>query len=506
MAHSRTVKTIILSAGQLIATLAMGIVMVVLARVLSVRDYGTYMQAMLVYSTALPFMTLGLPQAPFYFLPLNKNRARASVYENLLLLTFMGCIFSIGLFAGGNTLIAKLFGNPDLEKALLIIAPYPVFMLPILSLPAVLVARGRVVPVPIFSVVSKTTMLVLVLGACLIWGTLWSALFALVASAIVVFMPGLILILQSCPSEIRRPSWEGAREQLKYSIPLGAAGLIAILSLKLNHFVVSSICTPEEFAIYVNGAFEIPIVAVIMTSVRSVLLSEFVKMNAEGATEKIRELWSRSIVNASSVLIPVMVFCEVLAPEAMRLLFSAKYEAAAIPFRILLLLLIMRGISLNSVFLSTGNNKLILQRGIVSLTLNVVVTLFLVRSFGYVGASIGLVIVMYFWSTPFSIIKTAKILHSSAGKVYPFKQVGQILLVSLLAAMVLVLKLKVPGWSDLLVIGLSAVLYFPLVYFLYQGFKIEDIPNGNTFLDGVPAAHHFRMLNHGLAESTCISG
>ena len=64
MEQTRTIKTILLSTGQVIAAVAMVAVLAVLTRVLSVHDYGTYMQAMLVYSTALPFMTLttgGIP-------------------------------------------------------------------------------------------------------------------------------------------------------------------------------------------------------------------------------------------------------------------------------------------------------------------------------------------------------------------------------------------------------------------------------------------------------------
>ena len=484
MERSRTFNTMLLSLGQVLAALAMVLIFAVLSRVLSVRDYGTYMQAMLVYSTALPFMTLGLPQAPFYFLPRNRERASALVYEVLLLLTFMGCVFSIFLLAGGSHLVAGWFGNPDLERALRIIAPYPVFMLPVMSLPACLMVNGRVISITVFSVVAKTTMLVMVAGSCLIWGTLWSALIALVLSSVVVVGPGLRLILQSTSSAIRKPTIAGAWEQLKYSVPLGAAGLIGVLSLKLNQIVVSSICTPEEFAVYVNGAIEIPIVVIVMGSVRSVLLSEFVQMYEKGQKDEIRLLWKRSIVNASAILIPLMVFCEFLAPETIRLLFSAKYEAAVVPFRILLLLLLMRGISLNSVFLATANNKLVLYRGVITLFLNVVLSLILVSWLGYIGASIGLVLAMYLWATPITLIKTAGILDSTVSQVYPFGSVGKILMASLLSSVVLIIKIWAGHWSDILLLGVGALLYFPLVFVMYRALKIPDIPNLKSLISG----------------------
>ncbi len=485
MKRSRTFKTLLLSTGQVIATLATVLVFSILSRVLSVRDYGTYMQAMLIYSTALPLMTLGLPEAPYYFLPRQKDRTRATMYENLLLLTFMGCIFSIAILAGGSRIIAGFFDNPDLERALRYIAPYPIFMLPVLSLPACLMAQERVMPIPIFSVVTKVLMLGLVLGSCLVWGTVWAALIALVVSAAVVFVPGIILMLQSCTSKIRRPNWTSAREQLFYSVPLGAAGLVGILSLKLNQIVVSTICTTEEFAIYVNGAIEIPIVGVIMASVRSVLLADFVKMYDQGEARKIGALWSRATISASAILIPVMVFSEVLAPEAIRLLFSAKYESAVVPFRILLLLLVMRSISLNSIFLATGHSKLVLQRGAVSLLLNAILSWVLVHYFGYIGASVALVAVMYLWATPYTFFKTSRILDLRLREVYPFQTVGKILAASLLASSVLFLKNWMGHWPDYFVLGLSIGLYFPLVFVMYRVMQISGVPNGRNLFKGI---------------------
>ena len=485
MEQSRTVKTIFLSTGQIIAGLAMIIVFAVMSRVLSVHDYGTYMQTMLVYSTVLPFLTLGLPQAPFYFLPRQKDRARASIYENLLLLVFMGSIFSIFILLGGNKLFAALFGNPDLKDTLLIIAPYPIFMLPVLSLPACLLALGRVVPIPIFSVAAKLTMLVFVIGACLIWQSYTGALIALVVSSVLVLGPGLRLMIGSCPSGINTPTLSGAREQLKYSLPLGIAGFIGVLSLKFNQIVVSSICTPEEFAIYVNGAIEIPIVAFVMESVRSVLLSDFVKMHEKGDTKTIRDLWLRSIVNASALFVPIMIFCFVLAPELIRTLFSAKYEAAVIPFRILSVLLIIRSISLNSVFLATGQTKLVLLRGGVSLILNMIISIALVKFFGYIGAAIGLVIVMYFWALPFTLSKTAGLLNCKFREIYPFQTVAKIIAASLLAAISLAIKGWFGTFHDVVVLGLCAVLYFPLVFWLIWSLKVLDLPKLSNLLRGL---------------------
>lgn len=477
MATSRTFKTVVLSSGQVLTSVATLVVFAVLSRLLTVRDYGTFMQVMLVYSSALPFMSLGLPQAPFYFLPRYPDRPRGVMLENLVLLLLMGGAFTLFLMAGGAGLVSSLFKNEDLRIPLQIIAPYPLLMLPVLSLPACLLARGRVVQIPLFTVTAKVTMLLFTVGATLVWGTLIAAVAGMVASALVVVTPGLLIMLSSCRDGGSRPTLSGAKEQLTYSIPLGMAGLVGILSTKFNQIVVGSLCTPEEFAIYVNGAFQIPVVAILMSSVRSVLLADFVKMYEEGKNQQIGELWRRATVGVSAILIPIMVFLEILAPEVMRLLFSAKYEAAAIPFRILLLLLVMRSIAMNSVFLASGHSRLVLSRGLISLILNVVLSIGLVKWFGYIGASIGLVIAMYFWATPYSIWKTARILKSSVSSVYPFAPVGKILLASLIGAFVPSMKWVLGPYPDYLYVVIGGMFYFPLVFLLFRYLKISDIPD-----------------------------
>jgi len=74
-------------------------------------------------------LALGLPQAIYYFLPGENERPRAVLVENLLLLSFMGGLFSLFLL-GGNRFLAWRFNNPDIAKTLRILVPYPLFMLP----------------------------------------------------------------------------------------------------------------------------------------------------------------------------------------------------------------------------------------------------------------------------------------------------------------------------------------------------------------------------------------
>ena len=75
--------------------------------------------------------------------------------ENLTLLFVLGGVFSLFLLAGGNKLLAWQFSNPDLEKTLLWMIPYPLFTLPAALLGAVLVVQGKVNTLTIYNILSR---------------------------------------------------------------------------------------------------------------------------------------------------------------------------------------------------------------------------------------------------------------------------------------------------------------------------------------------------------------
>ena len=87
-------------------------------------------------------------------------------------------------------------------------------------------------------------------------------LFALVA---------IRIIFKNLPKDNASPSGKSMKEIIKYSAPLGIASMMGTIMLQLDKIIVSSMCTPEEFANYVNGAIEIPLIAVITGSISAVI-------------------------------------------------------------------------------------------------------------------------------------------------------------------------------------------------------------------------------------------
>jgi len=474
IAQSRTFKAGILASGQFLTSCTVLIAFAVLSRAFSVRDYATYRQTMLAYGFAAPLLMLGLPQALYYFLPGEKQRARAVLLENLLLLSLMGFVFSLFLLLGGNRLLAWRFNNPALEKTLLVLAPYPLFMLPAAALGACLMARDRVKQVAVFNVISRLVLLAIVLAASLIWRTPLAAILGTVIAAAVVLLPALSLMLRSTREGEARLSIRGMSSQLKFSVPLGLAGALATISYTLDKVIVAAMCPPEQYAVYANGAMEIPLIAVVTGSVTSVLLPDIARLHKEGRVAEAIELWKRSAEKTALIILPTMCLLFCMAPEVISVLFSSKYADSAIPFRFYLCLMPIRVVTFGAMLQAAGRSDLLLWRSAGTLLINLVLSIILVHIFGYIGAVISAILTTYLYSVPVFVNLIGREYKVTAARVLPYVSILKILVVSAVAAAVLLPNMLLHGISNVVRLAVFSPLYATVVIYLFVSLGLVD--------------------------------
>jgi len=473
---SRTFKAILLGSGRFLSSGILIIIAIVLTRILTKEEYATYRQTLLAYTFIAPLLMLGLPQGLYYFLTCEKRRGRGVLIEALLLLTVTGAAFSLFLLAGGNRLLAWRFSNPALQKTLLILVPYTLFMLPASAIEACLMSRDRPRRVAAYSVISRLVLLAAVLTASLIWRTPTAAVIATVCSAGLLLPVALRLMLSACAGEEWKPTLSGMRLQLSYSVPLGLASMIGAINLALDKVVVSSMCSPQDFAVYVNGAIEIPLVAIIAHSVGAVLLPDLVSYYRRGQYSEMVGLWRRATVKSACILIPAMFFLWFAAKEVVVLLFSAKYADSALPFRIYLLYLLFRSTSPDAILIAAGKTKAIFVRSLISLLLNLCLNIVAVHFLGYVGAAISTICVIYLWNSPYILRLSAKTLNVRVSEVYPFGQVGKIMLASGMGCAVFFAKpLLASRLGDMASVTILFVGYTCLTGWLLDVFKLISI-------------------------------
>ena len=434
MASSRTAKVIALSLGRALTQLVGIVSVAVMARVLSQHDYATYRQTFVAYLFAAPLLTLALPQALYFFLPRNEGRQRTVLVEVLLLLSVMGALFSVFLLLGGTRLLALRFSNPDLRATLLLLIPYPLFIFPASALGACLVSQNRVMHLTIYNVLTKVLLVSALVGVCLLRPSPITLVLANVAVAAVDLCVALWLMFRACPGPVEFPSISRMLSMVKFCGPVGLASIFGSLCLGLYKLIVSSMCTPEQFAVYANGAIQIPLVGMITGSISTVILADMSRMCSQGNHAEALALFRKAAVRSAAILLPAMVFLLVCAEPFIVTLYSAKYRASVTPFRLYLLILPIRIVHYGSALMALGKTNAILFRSIFDLVINALLSVVLVTALGPLGAVVATICTLYLWAVPYNLHTIGKGFGVSPLFALPLRDLGRILWLSLLAS------------------------------------------------------------------------
>lgn len=435
MSSSRKAKVFSLSLAEgvlLIVNVASGMVF---ARALSVSDYGTYLQTFLAYNFAAPLLTMGLPSALYYFLPGAKERQKGLVLENILLLFAAGTIFSLFLILGGTDLLAKRFSNPELSRTLRWLIPYPLFTFPVV-LGAVLVIKEKVTLNAVYNATTGIILTLALITAAVTTSSYEAPIIVRIIMPILILPVALYLTFKHLPGKWQRPRLNSMLKILKFAVPLGLASVFGTLTLQLANIIVSFLCTTEEFAVYAIGAKEIPLVSIITGSIAVVVMADMSKKCKEGDLKSALELFRKASIMSASFLLPIMVFLMIYADSFIDVLYTSKYAESVFPFRIYLFYLPVRIVYYGAAFISLGKSKAVLYRSLISLVLTAIFCYLLTYWIGFTGAAIATVLVSYIWAIPYNLITLSKEFGCKPFYIIPFKKLGNILALSLIAGII----------------------------------------------------------------------
>jgi O-antigen/teichoic acid export membrane protein len=426
-------QILVLSAGRVMnAVIALATTMVV-TRLLSRAEYGTYRMVWLTYDLLLPFLTLGLPASVTYFVPLLERRKQAAfVLQTAVLLGAAGVAIGLaGYLLSGP--VSHGFQNHALAQLLTAFLLFPAFSLPLLCVDSLLVATGHAAAaawVNIGSAVLHFVSLVVPLwaGASLkvvMWSLTGCAALRLL---VIVLYVGKMYAWTGGP-------WTRTSlgEQLRYSLPLATSGILGTLTQQLDRLVIAFLFGPIDYALYANGATEVPLVSTITGSVMTVVTPEFVRLFARGEKGRIVQVWNDSTRLVASLFIPLAAFLWVFAEETVVFLFSAKYRDCTPLFRTFLLLLPLRITNYGSVLMASGNSKLILSAAVRAVVCNAVLLCILVPTLGLLGAAIAAVGGVYYMGG-WQLWRTSKVLDTPVAALFPWRSLALITGASAIAA------------------------------------------------------------------------
>ncbi|NLG34368.1 MAG: oligosaccharide flippase family protein [Lentisphaerae bacterium] len=474
MSSSRTSKVMALSLGQALTAVAGLVSGMVMSRVLSKTDLATYRQTLLAYQVAIPLLSLGIPSAIYYFLPTEKERVRGVVVDALVLLMLTGLLYALFIALGGHHLLARRFSNPAIVSTLAYLVPLPLVMLPASLVSSVLVVQNRVRQLTVYNVLSNLMLASGIIFACAWWKTPEAMVLTKVGISLLSGLVAIHLMHRAVPEDGWTPQWAGMKRMVTYSIPLVAASAMGSISLQLDKLIVSSMCSPEDFAVYSNGAIQIPLVGILTGSIAAVILPDLRRLAAANDAAGALALFRTSAAKSAAVLIPVMMFLLASAEPFILTLFSEKYAGSVLPFRLYLLILPMRIVFFGTFLMAFGWTRTILHRSAAGLAANALLSILLVRWMGFIGAIVATMFSLYLVEGVWNYAAISRIARCRWRDVIPFRTVIQLAGISAAAALpVLGLALAGPPMPSVARLGLNAGLFGAFLMGLAWWFEID---------------------------------
>lgn len=399
---------------------------IVMARKLPIDTYGTFLQVQLIVNTLLYAAIFGIPHSIYYFLPRVRSKKQFLYTTSAIMLT-LATVVSVLAYLLVPWLSEKL-NNAELSGFATVIGLFLFFQIPIKMFEPAMISAKRV---PVFVVVNTTfniafflTILIpLLLEKSL--ADIFNGLIVFYVCQFAVIAAALGFAGRSMIDDLEGEEYD-VRQQLAYSLPIGFSGAIGEVARQIDKIIISIFFNPYQYAIYTRGALQIPLLNVISHSLHNILMPNFVAAFRNNDIPTLLKTWHSAMRLMAFFVYPAFAFFVVTADMFIPALFSDKYAEASIIFQIYMFTLLRRITSGDSIIRAIGRTGVLFKLTMMSVTLNVVLTYFLVKNFGVIGAPIGTVISTYVvFALYLSVV--SKLLDVPVSRLIPWNSLGKIL-------------------------------------------------------------------------------
>lgn len=355
----------------------------VLARVLTLADYGTYKQLFLIALTLSSIVPFGVGQSLYYFIPRASDR-RVYFGQTLLFLLAAGALAGIALFVTMPH-VAAAFDNPRLLDHRLLLALFTGFTVAASPLELSMTSQGRTRRSAITYLVwdtARATAFVMPaalgrgLGAMMATLTAFSALRLAAAWVVMLGRP-------------RGPVFDRRlfAGQLAYALPFGLAMLVAIPQQYAHQYVVASHVAPALFAIYAAGCFDPPFVDLLYTPTGEVLMVRLGALEKAGRAGESLAAFREASAHLARYLLPAVMLLWAVAPAFVVVAFGARFAGSADVLRVWLLAIPLGIFPMDAALRARNETRYLLRAYIVKAIATVPLVWLGVTRFGIVGGA-----------------------------------------------------------------------------------------------------------------------
>lgn len=408
-------QTILLSVFNLINTGFQFLFIFLLSRFFLQSDYGFYRKFFLIFEVCTPLIGLGLSSSIFYFYRDYEDKNKLMTI-NLFIVFITNVIFCGIIFLFSKQLIEYL-EIPQRSNIYLL----PVFSF--FSISNTIIYSFFVLEKKINKSIFANFIVNLIFAAFIIYlGNSKTEIIYVIYLRVFAYL--FIFLLMISNVKLRRISFldvSRLKVILKVSLPICISLSIGVISSYLDKIIVSKFVSSEDYAIYVNGSFEIPLISIVTTSISMALFANIGELIKSKELKKAINLFKKSANVSSLILYPCFAYFLINSKEFIILMFGVEYSESSFVFSLYLLMLPIRIIQYGNVLIALGKSKSLIIRSIIELLITTILSLLILNFFNYKYVVLGTVISVIFWTVPYNMIIIARGFEENLTKVLNYR-------------------------------------------------------------------------------------
>ena len=428
---------------------------VLLVRIFSQAEFGTYKQFTLITYTLYLVGQLGLAECLFYFLPANPESGARYALNSLLMLGASGLVCLAGLLLSSPRL-GVWMSNPALKEYVPIMGLYLLFMLMGTVLEITMIARKRY-KLAAFTYVSSDLLraIFLVVPAIVTRSLAWALI-----GGVTFFFLRVCAIFGYFRSEFGKGlgfDRNLLKAQWTYAVPFSLSVLVQVIQQNYHQYAVAFHFDTATFAIYSVGCLQIPLVDFMATPASNVMMVRMAELR-EGEPHRLLPIWHDTTRKLTLLLFPFVGLLIVNAYHLITLLFTTAYVASVPIFMVWSLSILLTAFQTDGVLRVFAEMRFLFAANVVRLIAIFLLMGWFLSRFNLIGAVL-ITLLGILVAKVMAIVRIRTVLRTTLMQVLPWKNLGGILMVSMLAAvpaLIINSKLDVPA---IFILPISSMAY-----------------------------------------------
>lgn len=456
MSEDSTFKPAIkLMSGRMAAFAITFLTPVLLVRLFSQAEFGTYKQFMLI--TFTPYLIgCAFSECLFYFLPRDPDRGGLYALNSMLMLFVTGIVCLVAMVLKPSW-IAGLVSNPAIATYVPIMGLYLLFTLMSAVLEITMISRKRynlAAGVYVVSDLLRAAFLVVpaLLTRSLYWALIGSVVFfALRVCAVFAYFRWEF----GAGVRLDKPLF---REQWSYAAPYSMSGIVQVIQQNYHQYAVAFYFNAATFAIYSVGCLQIPLVDFMATPTSNVMMVRMAERLRGEDGETLLSIWHDTTRKLALMFFPFVALLLVNAHTIITLLFTSAYAASIPIFRVWCLSILLATFQTDGVLRVFAQIRFMFLTNIVRLALLLALMGWFLSTFDLMGA-VMITLGGMTLAKIMAFTKIRQVLQTTFAELLPWKSLGGAFAAATAAALLPVILNSVLSAPAIVLLPVSGMVY-----------------------------------------------